>query len=82
MDERYNPEIEVYAEGDGHRVYFQCPRGRSGGVPIAPLKNPNGATWQWDGNRETPTLTPSINCNGAGGCGWHGWMVIGKMVEA
>lgn len=25
-----------------------------------------GATWQWDGNVEAPTITPSIDCHG--GC--------------
>jgi hypothetical protein len=27
--------------------------------------------WHWDGNVEKPTITPSVNCNGQGGCGWH-----------
>lgn len=39
-------------------------------------------TWEWDGNEQAPTLSPSINCNGNGGCGWHGHMKAGKLVEA
>ncbi len=45
-------------------------------------------TWQWDGNYENPTLTPSINClsrdpstgEELAGCGWHGWITAGKIV--
>jgi len=32
-------------------------------------------TWLWDGNREKPTLTPSIARKG--GCGWHGYLEKG-----
>jgi hypothetical protein len=35
------------------------------------LDNGNTKRWQWDGNIEQPTITPSLNCNGQGGCGWH-----------
>ena len=56
---------------------FPCPRG-DGECMIAlrPIqKLSNGASWEWDGNREAPTISPSINC---GGCGWHGWIRAGK----
>ena len=44
-------------------------------------------TWQWDGNVESPTLHPSINCLSCNpnnpaekyaGCGWHGWLQNGE----
>lgn len=40
-----------------------------------PAESPS---WEWDGNREKPTLTPSIHTHGH----WHGWVRNGEMVEA
>lgn len=45
------------------------PQGQNGGRP----------QWDWDGNRENPTLSPSINCEGH--CGWHGYVRGGRCVE-
>lgn len=28
--------------------------------------------WNWDGNKESPTLTPSVHSVGC--CGWHGYL--------
>lgn len=41
---------------------------------------PNGAVWQWDGNREAPTLTPSIlhHSNPE----WHGYLREGQLILA
>lgn len=68
-------------------IRFGCPRGHGEcSVPIFPQTGANGHSWKWDGNRESPTLTPSINClahnpeNPAekyAGCGWHGHLVAG-----
>lgn len=47
-------------------------------VPIAPQGTPNApGGWQWDDNRESPSLTPSIHCVS---CGWHGFITNGQMV--
>ena len=52
------------------------------GTVVLPLVGP--AAWQWDGNKEAPTLNPSIlvesvpNWND----GWHGWLREGKLVTA
>jgi hypothetical protein len=46
------------------------PQGQNGGKP----------QWDWDGNKENPTFSPSINCSGH--CGWHGYIKQGKCVEA
>jgi Family of unknown function (DUF6527) len=35
--------------------------------------------WDWDGNRETPTFSPSINCESD--CGWHGYIRNGRTVS-
>lgn len=48
------------------RSLWQKPPAASNGVP---------AMWQWDGNVEAPTITPSIDCQG--GCGRHFTMVQG-----
>lgn len=34
--------------------------------------------WDWDGNREAPTFSPSIDCSKA--CGWHGYIRAGRCV--
>ena len=34
--------------------------------------------WDWDGNKEAPTLNPSILCRITG---WHGYMRAGVLVE-
>ena len=38
-------------------------------------KNSQGASWEWDGNREKPTITPSINCANC----WHGFIRNGTV---
>ncbi len=44
--------------------------------------NANGVpkleVWQWDGDWEAPTLSPSIQRHGA--CNWHGHLRAGKFV--
>lgn len=35
--------------------------------------------WLWDGNREKPTLTPSILATV--GCRWHGYLTNGEFVS-
>lgn len=42
-------------------------------VPLKPVQ-PDG--WNFDGNREAPSITPSIDCK-ATGCGWHGHCTAG-----
>lgn len=33
-------------------------------------------SWEWDGNREAPTFSPSIDCKGC----WHGYIRAGRCV--
>ena len=56
------------------------PHSAAHGVKRDP-QNQNGgrAQWDWDGNREAPTLSPSINCESH--CGWHGYIRAGRCVE-
>lgn len=61
-------------------VFLRTPvRGIGALIAVAPEKLANGASWRWDGDRERPTLTPSIN-GGAGA--WHGWVQAGVMIDA
>lgn len=60
--------------GEEHlSLVFICPCGcqtvRS--VPVT-----GDRKWTWDGNKELPTLTPSILIIGE--CGWHGFLTAGE----
>lgn len=35
--------------------------------------------WDWDGDRSSPTFSPSVNCEKA--CGWHGYIRGGRCVN-
>ena len=41
-------------------------------------QNSCDASWSWDGNEESPTLSPSLHAVGS----WHGWIRNGHLVEA
>lgn len=36
-----------------------------------------GHSWEWDGNRDAPTITPSLDWIDT----WHGWMRNGELVS-
>jgi hypothetical protein len=72
----------AFAENDSH-IFIRLPRpgtdrGEVSAIPLKPVPDPNEDDWQWDGNREAPTLTPSINWVGV----WHGYLTAGKLVSA
>jgi hypothetical protein len=82
-------EFESAEPGQEQRFDFNCPLHdrRCGPIVIAGRttlkrdpqgKNDGIAQWDWDGNRERPTFSPSINC---GGC-WHGYIRNGRCVSA
>lgn len=66
----------------GKAMFFmECPLGTDHGRGVAecarslwslPAQHP---MWQWDGNFQQPTITPSIDCKG--GCGRHFTMTKG-----
>ena len=63
---------------DGDTLYVWLP----GGVGPDAIKFRCGApgadrVWEWDGNEDKPTLTPSIHAPGQ----WHGWMRAGRLVS-
>ena len=81
--------IEGYSGVTAH-ILFVCPNGKRCGVLLGPQSVPRPApdkchTWAWDGNKDRPTITPSINCiaekdgKPTGLCGWHGFITNGVM---
>lgn len=79
---------EPAAPGQEVRFSFNCPKydRRCGGILIAGRtglkrdgQNKNGgvAQWDWNGDRERPTFSPSVNC---GNC-WHGFIESGRTVD-
>lgn len=64
---------------------FECPKYTNGRMcsGLVIRDNPDGlkpekATWIWDGNREAPTFSPSIDCKGCS----HGYIENGKWRNA
>lgn len=64
------PSTRPFLQKEKGWTYIDLPIGREKPVP--------GPSWQWDGNREKPTLAPSVWAHGH----WHGWIRNGEMVEA
>lgn len=58
--------------------YKEAPELNRGDLVRLPLSGEGHPVWQWNGNREAPTLTPSINVVGR----WHGWLREGVLVTA
>lgn len=59
---------------------FQCPCGcgKPGALPLyregeQPIQRP---AWLWDGNKDAPTLTPSVQRTHV--CNWHGFLQSGE----
>lgn len=57
---------------------FVCPCGCSDVCTIPVRPGYGGAHWTWDGNKELPTLTPSILR--LGDCKWHGYLTGGVFI--
>jgi hypothetical protein len=60
------------------RIAMQLPCNHMHMVPVTG----NGVIWQWDGNENAPTLTPSLSCKGGRDTQsemWHGHMTAGEM---
>lgn len=80
---------EPAAPGQEQMFGFMCPthgHRRCAGLVIAgktDLKRDgqgqNGgiAQWDWNGDRDRPTFSPSVNCKGC----WHGYIEAGRCVS-
>lgn len=82
-----NGDAPVAAGGECMFI-FTCPRTNRCGALLIAGRNPefrrepqghNGGApmWDWDGNREAPTFSPSIDCKGC----WHGYIRAGRCVD-
>lgn len=48
----------VLARGDGGQIFFECPGcDMPHGIPVGPGSGPR---WEWDGNADAPSFSPSI----------------------
>lgn len=56
-------------------LLFCCPCGCGDLSVVAIMPMDGRSHWSWNGNRELPTLQPSILRTS--GCGWHGWLTDG-----
>lgn len=68
--------IEVQSEHHMH-ILCECPCGCGGAMrlPLHRTGQNAKASWEWDGNLEKPTLTPSIR--DLTGCKFHGFLTAG-----
>ena len=55
-----------------------CGCGRAGFLGFRGRSSQERPSWIWDGNREAPTLTPSVHHVGH----WHGWLKAGFWTQA
>lgn len=73
----YEDEPEMHA--------LVCRLPGAGGYAVMPIGGSDHPCWSWDGNREKPTLTPSILLQtsdpdtGAVFELWHGYMRAGRL---
>lgn len=86
MDDDRPGAFQFYSVGGETEagILFNCPCG-CGSMFSAAIKEYEGAgpVWGWDGNRDCPTLSPSLlvyQCNDRGeriGEHWHGFLTDG-----
>jgi len=60
-------------EANDKGIFYVCPCGCQslGFLGFRGLEDKERPSWEWDGNREKPTLSPSILRRA---CGWHGFL--------
>lgn len=66
--------IETF-EGGQRVMWHKLPDGNVGWLRLRPLVAGEHPSWEWDGNQDKPTLTPSVHLPGR----WHGWFRDGRM---
>jgi hypothetical protein len=70
-----SPGTARWVDGDfGTQLSYSCPCG-CGCINQVPVHTETGYGWKWDGDRQKPTLTPSIAQTTA--CKWHGFLTGG-----
>lgn len=68
-------------EAEDKGIFYNCPCGcdTKGFIPFR-NKVTDRPSWNWDGNRDAPTLDPSIQRTQ--GCKWHGHLIAGVWQSA
>jgi hypothetical protein len=70
--------FEYYRSGDREYagIIYSCPCGcgKNGVLAFRPHPSPS---WEWDGNKEQPTLSPSVHDIPNGKTHWHGYLRAG-----
>ncbi len=82
-DDIYKLEVGDFYWHDG-KCYVRLPadgRGYNRGLPVYRGGEPKPASvaWQWDGDPDRPTLTPSIRALDGDETVWHGYMTAGRL---
>lgn len=66
--------FEYYKHGDRYPagMIFCCPCGCGimSSLQFRPASHEDRASWEWNGNMDAPTLSPSVHNVGH----WHGWL--------
>lgn len=70
--------LEDKIDGTLRGMTIVCPCG-CGSPSYLPFLGP-GPLWRFDGNREKPTVNPSVQFRTD--CKWHGWLHAGEWIEA
>lgn len=68
--------------GEPIDITFVCPNRKSQCVVVIKRGDADQATLRhgWNGDRIEPTITPSIGCDHAPRCGWHGHITNGERI--
>lgn len=80
FDDLQNPGDFIWShnmsDGEPSCILFVCPCGCGDltGVPVRPA--PQGPHWNWNGDKDKPTLTPSLQR--LDNCKWHGFLTDGE----
>lgn len=83
LDENGKVGDWYFVEGDTHLIVLlpcgESEHGETAALPLRPA-TPEHPSWEWNGNRDKPTLSPSILHRGV--CAWHGYLRDGVLVVA
>jgi hypothetical protein len=74
------PFISIHGAPGNAGVLAHCPY--CGSIGSARWAG-GGPLWTWNGNADSPTLSPSLHMPvGSGGCGFHCWVRDGQIIDA
>lgn len=73
----------MHSEGASGLLVFRCLRCAETHAVSIRRGQKIADSWEWNGDMEKPTLSPSININRLPtSCGWHGWLRDGVWIGA